>query len=261
MRVNGSGGPFRPKQAETTETSKPATTSKEFPAFVPTRNPETRQSSVTGDGFESPSRAGGAGGAGKASGAARPLPAEVRTPSADYFRQRADDFSRRNPGAPVPELYQGQGQRSLEKLSSLGAKDLQPAGLAWRDRAVKALQDGVEQKRAADPAAFAQLEKDPEAFKKFASDTLTEACVHSGLLNLPAQDQVKLATTPELRELLGKDGVKQVADTIGRLKPEDVARGGKAVEQLGQAVAEFRKSLKLPRLELPRLPLPSARLS
>jgi hypothetical protein len=259
MRVNGSGGPFRPKQAET-ETAKPAT-SKEAPQATTARGPETRQSSVVGgDGFESASRANGAGRA-SGSGAARPLPAEVRTPSADYFRQRADDFSRRNPGAAVPELYQGQGQKSLEKLSSLGAKDLQPAGLAWRDRAVKSLQDAVELKRAADPAAFAQLEKDPEAFKKFATDALTEACVHSGVLNLPAQDQVKLATTPELRELLGKDGVKQIADTIGRLKPEDVARGGKAVEELGHAVAEFRKSLKLPRLELPRLPLPSARLS
>ncbi|WP_224240298.1 hypothetical protein [Hyalangium gracile] len=264
MRVNGSGGPFRPKQAET-ETSKPATTTKEIPAVTTatTRGTETRQSSVVGDGFESASRAGGSGGAGRASGsgAARPLPAEVRTPSADYFRQRFDDFARRNPGAAVPELYLGQGQKSLEKLSSLGAKDLQPAGLAWRDRAVKALQDAVELQRAGDPAAFAQLERDPEAFKKFAADALSQACVHAGLLNLPAQDQVKIATTPELRELLGKDGVKQIADTIGRLKPEDVARGGKAVEELGNALAEFRKSLKLPRLELPRLPLPSVRLS
>lgn len=259
MRVNGSGGPFRPKQAEG-ETSKPATTTKEMPAVVAPKSSETRQSSV--DGFES-SRAGGAGGAGRSSGAGatRSLPGEVRTPSADYFRQRHDDYVRRNPGAPVPELYSGQGQKSLEKLSSLGAKELQPAGLAWRDRAVKGLQDAVELKRAADPSAFAQLEKDPEAFKKFATDALAEACVHAGLLGLPAQDQVKIATTPELRELLGKDGVKQIADTIGRLKPEDVARGGKAVEELGQAVAEFRKSLKLPRLELPRLPLPSLRLS
>ncbi|WP_224371962.1 hypothetical protein [Hyalangium versicolor] len=259
MRVNGSGGPFRPKQAET-ETAKPAS-SKEAPQATVARGPETRQSStVAGDGFESVSRSGGTGKA-TGSAAARTPPAEVRTPSADYFRQRHDDYVRRNPGAPVPELYLGQGQKSLEKLSSLGAKELQPAGLAWRDRAVKALQDAVELKRASDPAAFAQLERDPEAFKKFSADALAKACVNSGLLNLPAQDQVKVATTPELRELLGKDGVKQVADTIGRLKPEDVARGGKAVEELGQAVAEFRKSLKLPRLELPRLPVPSLRLS
>jgi hypothetical protein len=186
----------------------------------------------------------------------------VRTPSADYFRQRADDFARRNPDALLPELYQGQGQRSLEKLASLGSKDLQPAGLAWRDRAVKSLQDAVETARAADPAAFAQLERDPEAFKKFTAEALSQACVHAGVLNLSAQDQVKLATTPELRELLGKDGVKQIAATIGKLKPEDVARiGGKTVETLGQAGEELRKTLKLPRLELPRLPVPSLRAS
>jgi hypothetical protein len=206
-----------------------------------------------GDGFEATSRAGGSGGAGRASGSGttRTLPSEVRTPSADYFRQRFEDFSRRNPGAPVPELYLGQGQKALEKLASLGAKDLQPAGLAWRDQAGKALQDAVELKRAAEP----------EAFKKFATEALASACVQSGLLGLPAQDLVKVATTPELRELLGKDGVKQIADTIGRLKPEDVARiGGKTVDVLGQGIAELRKSLKLPRLELPRLPVPSVRL-
>ena len=255
MRVNGSGGPFRsPPQAET-GTTKPAT-AKEAPAPARSSEAPTRQSSVSSDGFEA-SRAGGAG---RASGTARALPSEVRTPSADYFRQRADDFARRNPDALLPELYQGQGQRSLEKLSSLGAKDLQPAGLAWRDRAVKALQDAVETKRAADPAAFAQLERDPEAFKKFTSEALSQACVHAGVLNLSAQDQVKLATTPELRELLGKEGVKQIAATIGKLKPEDVARmGGKTAETLGRAGDELRKTLKLPKLELPRLPVPTLR--
>lgn len=260
MRVNGSGGPLRsPSQAETA-TTKPATT-KEAPATT-ARSSEapTRQSSVSGDGFET-SRAGGAGrAAGPAAGRAQP--SEVRTPSADYFRQRADDFARRNPDAVAPELYQGQGQRSLEKLSSLGAKDLQPAGLAWRDRAVKGLQDAVEQKRAADPAGFAQLERDPEAFKKFTSEALSQACVQAGVLNLSAQDQVKLATTPELRDLLGKEGVKQIASKIGKLSSDDVARlGGKTAETLGRAGEELRKTLKLPKLDLPRLPVPSLRAS
>lgn len=228
MRVNGSGGPFRPPSAETSS-SKPAT-SKEAPATARNSEGLTRQTSVSGDGFEA-SRAGRATGP-----AARPLPTEVRTPSTDPFR------------------------RSLEKLASLGAKDLQPAGLAWRDRAVKGLQDAVEQKRTADPAGFAQLERDPEAFKKFTSEALSQACVQAGVLNLSAQDQVKLATTPELRDLLGKDGVKQIAAQIGKLKPEDVARlGGKTAETLGRAGDELRKTLKLPKLDLPRLPVPSLR--
>ena len=254
MRVNGSGGPFRSTPSAETSSSKPAT-SKEAPATARNSEGLTRQTSVSGDGFEA-SRAGRASGP-----AGRSQPTEVRTPSADYFRQRADDFARRNPDAVAPELYQGQGQRSLEKLASLGDKDLQPAGLEWRDRAVKALQDAVEQKRSADPAGFAQLERDPEAFKKFTSEALSQACVQAGVLNLSAQDQVKLATTPELRDLLGKDGVKQIATQIGKLKPEDVARlGGKTAETLGRAGEELRKTLKLPKLDLPRLPVPSLRL-
>ncbi len=259
MRVNGSGGPFRPKQAET-ETAKPGIAKDSAQAAPGSLAATTRQSSVVGDGFES---AGRAGSASRASGAnaARNLPAEVRTPSSDYYKQRYDDFVRRNPGQTPPDYYLGYGQKYLEKFSALGSKDLSPAGLAWRDRTLKALQDAIEMKRAEDPAAFAQLERDPAAFKKFAYDTHADAYVNSGLLNLPAQDLVKIATTPELRDLLTKDGVRQIADVIGRLRLEDLARiGGKTVEELGRAIGELRKNFKLPRLELPRLPLPTFRL-
>jgi hypothetical protein len=261
MRVNGSGGPFRPKQAET-ETVKPAAT-KELPQAT-SRGSETRQSSVAGDGFEAGARAAaGAGGVARSAGpaAARNLPAEVRTPSSDYYRQRYDDFVRRNPGVTPPDYYLNYGQKYCDKFSALGPKDLSPGGLEWRDKTLKALQEAIETKRAEDPVAFAQLERDPAAFKKFAYDSHPDAYVQSGLFKLPAQDLVRIATTPELRDLLGKDGIKQTIDVIGRLRPEDLARiGGKTVEELGRAIDELRKNFKWPKINLPRLPLPKLHL-
>jgi hypothetical protein len=258
MRVNGSGGPFRPKQAEET---KPAT-SKEAPQQARSTSEARQTSRVNSDGFEA-GRASGAGAAARSSGpaAARNLPAEVRTPSMDYYRQRYDDFVRRNPGQTPPDYYLNYGQKYLEKFASLGPKDLSPAGLEWRDKTLKALQEAIEMKRAEDPAAFAQLERDPAAFKKFAYDSHPDAYVQSGLFNLPAQDLVKIATTPELRDLLGKDGIRQTIDVIGRLRPADLARiGGETLKELGRGIDEFRKNFKLPKIDLPRLPVPSIRL-
>ena len=255
MRVNGPGGSFRTKQAET-ETAKPASTSSKEAAPVAPRSPEVRSSSVAADGFVASARAGSAL---KSTGpsAVRNQPAEVRTPSNDYYQQRYDDFVRRNPGVTPPDYYLNYGQKYLEKFSALGPKDMSPAGLAWRDKTLKALQEAMESKRAEDPVAFAQLERDPEAFKKFAYDSHPDAYVSSGLFSLPAQDLVKIATTPELRDLLGKDGVKQTVDVIGRLRPEDLARiGSKTLEELGKGIEEFRKNFKLPHIDLPRLHMP-----
>jgi hypothetical protein len=263
MRVNGNGGPVRPKQGEL---ESPKSTGSKEASQPQARGAASRQSSShvgANDGFESAPKLarGSAGGTAQARGA-KDVPAEVRTGQMDYYRQRQDDFVRRNPGQKPPDYYMGYGNKYAEKFASLGPKDLSPEGLKWRDRTLKALQDAMETKRMEDPAAFAQLERDPEAFRKFAYDTHADAYVKSGLFELPAQDLVKIASTPEFRDLLNKDGVKQIADVLGRLKPEDVARiGEESLKQIGHALDDFRKNFKLPKLPLPPLlPLPSLRL-
>ena len=159
--------------------------------------------------------------------AARSLPAEIPTGTPDYYRQRADDFRRRNPGMEPPAYYMEYGQKYCDRFSSLGPKDLTPEGLAWRDRTLQALQDAIETKRMEDPVGFAQLERDPAAFKRFAYDSHPDAYVDSGLYKLPAQDLLKIGTTPDIKDLLTKDGVRQVIDALGKMSPGDAAKVAK----------------------------------
>lgn len=249
-RINGQdNGP----RIRTTDTGKKedagagalkVTTGKEQPARAPEATRNTLSAPVT-DAFSpapvSTSAASGTGG---------DLPAPVQTPAADYYRQRYDDFVRRNPGKTPPSYYLEYGQKYLEKFSALGPKDLSPAGLAWRDKTLKNLQDAIEKKRMEDPEGFAKLEQDEAAFKAFAYGTHPEAYLKAGLLKLPAQDLLKIATTPEMKDLLTPDGLRQVWDVLRTVKPEDVGNIAWATIQEGL------RRLPLPHIELPHIELP-----
>jgi hypothetical protein len=228
-----------PASARARNTASPAST---------TRTNTTRNA----DAFEASTRgATRTSAATTRSSSANNLPAEVPTGTQDYYRRRHDDFVRRNPGVTPPAYYMEYGQKYLERFNSMGPKDLSPKGLEWRDKTLKALQDAIETKRMEDPVAFAQLERDPEAFKRFCYDTHAQAYLQSGLLQLPAQDLLKIATTPDLRDLLNKDGLRQIADVLGQMKPADLLRIG------GSTALEFLRNYKplLPPLIRP-LPLP-----
>lgn len=150
----------------------------------------------------------------------RPLP--VRTPSPSYYRQRRDDFVRRNPGKKVPEYYDQYGDKYLRKFSKLTS--LSKFGLKWRDRTLKNLQDAIEAKRTHDPRAFARLERDHDAFKAFAYRTHANAYIKAGLFKLPFHDLAQIATTPEAKDLLGKEGIKQIFDVLERVRPGSAAK-------------------------------------
>lgn len=187
-----------------------------------------------------------------------PLPAEVKTGTRDYYRQRAADFQRRNPGVALPDYYLGYGDKYCQKFANLGPKDLSPAGLKWRDATLLNLQNAIEKKRAEDPVGFAQLERNPQAFKEFCYGTHPDAYIQGGLFKLPASDLLKIASTPEIKDLIGKEGLAQVADILSQMRVKDVEnigkatvgevmrRAGQALEGLGKKFEDLWRRLPMP---------------
>ena len=149
-------------------------------------------------------------------------PVAVEPGSRDYYQQRYDDFVARNPGVEPPDYYLEYGQKYADRFSSLDDRDLSAEGLAWRDRTLVALQQAIEDKRIGDPEGFAELERDPEAFRRFAFETHPAAYVDSGLYDLPVQDLLVIAGTPDINDVLSQEGIDQSLITVGELEAGDV---------------------------------------
>ncbi|OJT18764.1 hypothetical protein BO221_39210 [Archangium sp. Cb G35] len=203
------------------------------------------------DAFETTTRATARAVTPGRTNAARNLPAEIPTGTRDYYKKRYDDFVRRNPGMKPPDYYMEYGQKYCDRFSKLGPKDLTPQGLEWRDRCLKSLQEAIETKRMEDPVGFAQLERDPEAFKKFAYDSHPDAYVQSGLYNLPAQDLMKIGTTPDLKDLFTKDGVRQIFVALGKM---DVGDAANVVKESAQEAWKDVKDTFTDLIKRPKLP-------
>ena len=157
-----------------------------------------------------------------ASPAGADAPRAFPTGTLHYYKQRADDFRARNPGTPPPPYYLQYGDKYVRAFSALGPQQLSPQGLAWRDKALKLLQEAMEKPRTDNPAAFSRLERDPEAFRKFAYGSHVDAYLNAGLLSLPAQDLSAILTTPDLQDLLNEEGLEQVLKVLMKTRPEDM---------------------------------------
>lgn len=149
-------------------------------------------------------------------------PVAIEPGAADYYQQRYDDFVARNPGVDPPDYYLDYGQKYADRFSSLDGQDLSPEGLEWRDKTLVALQQAIEDKRIDDPEGFAELERDPEAFRRFAFESHPAAYVDSGLYGLPAQDLLVIAGTPDINDVLSQEGIDQSLITVGMLDPGNV---------------------------------------
>jgi hypothetical protein len=72
----------------------------------------------------------------------------------------------------------------------------------------------AEQKRAMDPGAFFQLEKDNEAFRRFAYDSHPKTYIDGGLLKLQAGDRFFISKNPDPMNLFSMDGLDQNVDSV-----------------------------------------------
>ncbi|HVG56974.1 MAG TPA: hypothetical protein VNA24_00355 [Hyalangium sp.] len=195
-----------------------------------------------GDGFGSASNAGQHWGTkaqslGAVTGpAAKPktqAPANLRSKvgTLEYYKARHDDFVRRNPGKTPPDYYLGYGDKYANRFLNETSPKLSKAGQEWLQKTFVALQSKIEDLRQKDPAAFARLEQDPEAFRKFAYGTHSDAYVESGLSKLPPGDLAKIALTPDFKDVLTKDGIAQMVETglrVGKQWAGDAIDAGKS---------------------------------
>jgi hypothetical protein len=211
-------------------------------AQQPVAQAQSTPSNRVGDSFGSASKAGQHWGTNKAQSlgavtgpAAKPnaQPADLRSKvgTLEYYKARHDDFVRRNPGKTPPDYYLGYGDKYANRFLKETAPKLSKGGQEWLQRTFVALQGKIEDLRQKDPAAFARLEQDPEAFRKFAYGTHPDAYVESGLSKLPPGDLVQIGLTPDFKDVLTKDGIAQMVDTglrVGKQWAGDAIDAGKS---------------------------------
>jgi len=164
-----------------------------------------------------------------------PLPGSVGT--VGYYAARNGDFLRRCPTAPPspPDYYLGYGDKYARRFTTVLKPQLSAVGKAWVDRTFVLLQQAIENRLAADPAAFDALERNPAAFRRFAYDTHPRAYLDGGLRRLPAVDLARIATTPDLGDLMTVDGVAQILSTATELVPQWGADALGSAERAGRA--------------------------
>ncbi len=136
-----------------------------------------------------------------------------------YYGQRHGDFAARYHacGLTPPTYYIAYGEKYVGRFTNETSSRLTPEGQAWLGRARINLQIAIENQLGQDPAAFDRLEKNNAAFTSFAYGTHADAYWDAGLGDLNLFDLSNIGLTPDVRDLMAKDGLIQVADIGTRL--------------------------------------------
>jgi hypothetical protein len=131
--------------------------------------------------------------------------------SRDYYFERYKDFRRRNPEDHAPDYYIHYGAKYFDRFQEM-KPDVGAKTRDWIDGTATKLHEAIDT-RSANGADFAQLERDPKAFKKFAYDSHPNAYLEGGLNDVPLGDLAKIPFVPDAGDLVSWGGVKQAVQT------------------------------------------------
>jgi hypothetical protein len=138
-------------------------------------------------------------------------------PSDSYYLQRLTDFKKRYPNATPPEYYLCYGDKYLNRFKYDLRPNLSAQGQQWLDGALQNLQEAIElkivgrtPKQPGDPDINIKLEN--FNFQQYVFDSHVKAYVDAGLLQLSIIEKVKIALTPDCKDLFSSLGLKQAKD-------------------------------------------------
>lgn len=154
------------------------------------------------------------------------LPAPVPA-GLDYYTRRAYDYSARHSGpnqAEIPAYYLQYGDKYCHRFCVQVRPWLTPAGQKWVDQTCWLLQQAIEQTRAHDPAAFASLEENADAFWAWAYATHAAAYIEGGIADLPSGDLFLILFSIDPIDLLNSSGLQQVGLVLLHLISKNAVR-------------------------------------
>ncbi len=147
-----------------------------------------------------------------------PLPQYVGTPY--YYMYRYADFVTRNPNGPrPPDYYMNYGNKYMYRFVMQTRGTLSDEGKQWLDRTLKNLQQGIEDKLTSVYEYDYNIEQNSKNFTNFAFRTHANAYIDAGLFELSILDKVKIALTPDPKDLLSPEGMNQIKE-VGRRQIE-----------------------------------------
>ena len=161
----------------------------------------------------------------------KPLPGMIG--NVGYYQARNNDYLSRHGSPPPPDYYLNYGNKYARRFTTVLRPKLSADGQRWLDKAFVLLQTAMENRLVKDRAAYDALEMDNDAFRSFAYGTHPDAYLAGGLSGLGPVDLAKIASTPDLGDLLTLDGVSQVVETGARLVPQWGAQAYEGAKDLG----------------------------